>query len=404
MEQVVTFEDVRRGETVTFPVKVPIEDYYKAIDLLISSWSSLRNRPVSIYQIGQVGAPGISDLDFIVVYPDGRRINWWQFIPKNFAPWVRNLMTHPPYFCTEPSWEGLSAWYPIFDLKHLWGEKLPLPSLRKELSEGNSFGLLFDYLTIKVPGDFIRVAFTRPLNVRILLGMLHSLKYTAELAEKAGLGEQKSLQPLILAVENIRTNWFERDQYNVLGELESLTDQCLRASAYIVSLVDRMISTNANLDRAAARKQVHAITGLFPFMKDWSFEAAFDEARENLEKQRTVIWPLPESFAVVLGLYGRECPEFGEYLGVSGKDIENLWDGAHWGDGLRFHAKEMVKHAERVQQLGVPSQLYIALGYPPKRFSDSLHRYVAGILSGKITPEELRNVLFNLFNRARLRS
>jgi len=123
------FEQIIKGPYTDIPFKAKQEDYIEVTAHLIKYWSGQPQKPVSIYQLGSVDVPGHSDLDFVIVWPDRTPIPHHQFEPDHFPQWVRRFLIHPPYFCTESLWNELHAWYPVFDIAHLWGLKLKKPVL-----------------------------------------------------------------------------------------------------------------------------------------------------------------------------------------------------------------------------------------------------------------------------------
>ena len=145
------FHELVYGPLTEIPKQIPLERYEAALALLVNHWSGLPCPPLAIYQLGQVAAPGISDLDFIIVFPRGQKLNWSDFQPKAFPDWVNELLLHSPYVCDDEAWTQLPAWYPIFNLRHLWGKHLAVPALSKELQTGCAFGMLIDFLMFKLP-------------------------------------------------------------------------------------------------------------------------------------------------------------------------------------------------------------------------------------------------------------
>ena len=81
------------------PRKNTIKDYNNEIERIVSVLSECDD-VVSIYQIGEVSCPGISDLDFIVVLRDETR-NLRDYKKRISFLWKNNfLLMHPPYALT----------------------------------------------------------------------------------------------------------------------------------------------------------------------------------------------------------------------------------------------------------------------------------------------------------------
>jgi hypothetical protein len=383
------FDDIRQGPFIDVPHKVPIERYDTAIELLVSHWSSLPRRPSAIYQIGQVSAPGISDIDFVLVFPYGKPIDWTQYMPQAFPDWVQQLITHPPYFCTEDVWSDLPAWLPTFNLRHLWGDVLPEPQVPRKFLPGCALGILVDYLIVKVPRDFISIACERPIRVRILLAMLHSLKYTVKLAEQAGFTLTGSARQVISEVDALRASWFDLEPSKRLGMLVEVSSKVCNVVGVLISQVDRrLLQTMGELDD---HHEVESITqdrsSLFRFVAPWSFIKAMEMAFEySCLYPSRIMWISPLSFSQVMAIYANEHPSFGRYLHANGYHSKLRWDGGIWNDGLRYHARAMMAYSQRIATLGVPAQKYIALGYSlPSLSWRSAQRYAMRILKREVS-------------------
>lgn len=358
------FKDINSGPYTDVPEKTLIEKYHTAIDLLVARWTALPRKPLAIYQIGQIGAPGISDLDFVIVFSDAAPIDWAQYQPQAFPDWVQQLLTHPPYFCTIKSWPDLPAWFPLFDLRHLWGEELKTPELPEKFLKGVSFGMLVDYLLIKIPVDLVWISWNKPLRLRILLAMLHSLKYTFRLAEQSGILVPDDVKTISGKVDTLRKTWFEADQRTQNIPLAEACAEGCKAAAEIIMLANEAINA------ATQGRYLHLLrqpapndTDLFQTIHSWDFNEAMFNSHEHYLRSGRVIWQNPRSFMHVLAVYASESTEFKKYLNSKGFKFKSNWDGGIWGEGLRYHTRAMLAYSESTAKLGVPPQKYVALGY-----------------------------------------
>lgn len=358
------FKDITSGPYTDVPEKTSIEKYHSAIDLLVARWTALPRKPLAIYQIGQIGAPGISDLDFVIVFADDAPIDWAQYQPQAFPDWVQQLLTHPPYFCTIRSWPDLPAWFPLFDLRHLWGEELKIPELPEKFLKGVSFGMLVDYLLIKIPVDLLWISWNKPLRLRIILAMLHSLKYTIRLAEQSGILVPADVKIISSKVDTLRKTWFDADQMTRNIALAEACEEACMAAVEIIMLANEAINA------AAQGRYLHLLrqpaqndTDLFHTVHPWEFNKAIFNCHEHYLRTGRIIWQNPRSFMHVLAIYASESKNFKKYLDFKGFKLESNWDGGIWEDGLRYHARAMLAYSECTAKLKVPPQKYVALGY-----------------------------------------
>jgi hypothetical protein len=359
------FNDIPKGPFIDAPVKIPKEHYEEAVALLISKWSSLKTSPIAIYQIGQVAAPGISDLDFVIVFPSGSCIDWREYQPDVFPLWVRQMLTHPPYCCTEETWPKLPAWFPIFNMRHLYGQVLPDPTVPSEFLPGCSLGMLTDYLIVKVPRDFVWISCERPLRLRVLLALLHSLKYTFNLAESAGVDSPKDKAQIVWEVDALRKNWFELDAKERLQTLAQLCARICYISGELIQNLNDKIMIGQKGDVGTLYKPLKK-SNQFLFDTSWTYESAINESIKTYKQTGKNAWINPESFLHVLGIYSNELPHFKKYFANYGYKLRFSWDGGSWNNGLRYHARAMIAYSESAAMLGVPPQKYVALGYFPQ--------------------------------------
>lgn len=361
------FDGIRFGPFSDLPWKEPKEGYEAAIELLVSYWRSLPRRPIAIYRVGRVGAPGISDLDFVLAFPDGRPIDWVQFRPQTFPPWVQRLMTHPPYCCTESAWPDLPAWFPTFDVCWLWGDTLPTPEIPAHLIAGCAFGMLVDYLFVKMPRDILQLAWERPLRLRTLLCMLHSFQYTISLAGKAGFMPSEEANKTIRMVESLRASWFTLEGSQRLELLGQACAEVCEETGKLISRIDRKLLSSVDVPCEISSRggPNPARSLLFTFISPWSIQEALRTAAASYAVCGQVSWSNPGSFSQIPAIYQDECPRFKEHLRAQGLNVNRRWDGGTWNDGLRYHARAMMAYSEGSARIGIRPQKYIALGYAP---------------------------------------
>jgi len=393
------FDDIPYGPFADIPRAVPKEQYDAAIEMLVTQWSTLSQRPMAIYQIGEISAPGISDLDFVLVFADGKPIDWDQLQPQVLPDWIQELITHPPYCCTREAWPDLLAWFPAFNLRHLWGDTLPMPKIPEEFVSGCTLGMLVDYLIVKVPRDLLWIAWKRPLRVRLLLAMLYSFKHTFKLAEQAGFTIPESALQTISKVDSLRGSWFEADSSERLETLARLCAEICDEVGRLITQVDIRLSQSMdelgnNLQRPTRRRS-HA--DLFDFATFWTYTGAIKSAFENYSHTGQVAWISPRSFSQVFGVYANEFPQLAKYLRIQGCEPKLQWDIGIWNDGLRFHARAMMAYVKSACRLGVPPQKYIALGYsPPPPFWKFIQYNTVRVLKGEISLRKIARRLLSM--------
>lgn len=364
------FHGLANGPFLDIPRKTTLSSYSKATEYLVNHWGKMRESPIAVYQIGRVGVPGISDLDFILVYADDTVLDWRQYQPESFPEWIRFHLTHAPYICPESAWADLPCWYPVFDIKHLWGDTLAALQVPSDHAAGVYLGMLIDYLIVKIPVDILWITWTKPIRLRILLCMLHSLQYTYQLAKNANLPVSDEYKGIVSRINNLRESWFDLSQER-FAILEEITERACDLAGYLIELVDQVLleqkSSSSSMSPSDPGK------GDSRCISPWQYKNALNIAAASRWVSDTIDWPNPASFQKVLSLYASASPALGDYLETQGFNVRSHWDGGQWGKGLKLHAQAMVNYAEKALAMGGAPQKYIALGYPEINMKRSLH-------------------------------
>lgn len=393
------FDHIPYGPFIGLPQPVARSRYDSAIELLISQWASSPCPPISIYQIGDISVPGISDLDFVLVIPDGRLLDTTRYQPNAFPRWVQQLMIHPPFFSPKSVWPYFTACFPTFKLKYLWGEVLEQPVVPKEMQQGCYFGILIDYLTVKMPCDLLSVSWKHPIRVNILLGVISSIKHTFKIAELAGLNMPTADLHILKKIDEMRTSWFEMGE----GKFEILAKLC----ADVCEMTGRLIlSVDAKLSEAIGKMNCKplgpevGLTTLFRFTDRWNLSSVMRESFECYSESGEIKWVNPSSFLDVLAVYVAESAGFGKYLNAQGLPLKLRWDGGVWNKGLCYHARAITLYGDAISKSGLAPQKYIGLNYSPlhpfwqNRDWKLIQRYIRKIIKKEIRPIDVLKRMF----------
>ncbi|MCS7233033.1 MAG: hypothetical protein N3C62_00645 [Synergistetes bacterium] len=389
VELVENFFNILNKPLTDLPEFVTIEEYDKVIDFLLSRWQKLTFRPISIYQVGEIGSPGFSDLDFIVVFPTGSFVNIFRFDPKSFPEWVRKLFVHMPLFCSEISWDYLLGWFPVSNLRWLWGEKLDCPRIPSYVEKGNAFGMLVDYLIVKIPVDWLQFLFTEPIRLRLLVSLLYSVNHTFRLALKAGLNLSSRWGELLSGIELFRNRWWSRDLKDNLTDLMLLCINAYNLVSELILEIDKTISCFCDANIRVGK-------GIFEFSSLWDPVGVLEEVYRFLRLNGEIKWVSPISFREVLMFYAKVCHQFIDYFKRYSFYSSSNWDGGIWADGLSYHAKAMLIYSQEAYRIGAPPSKYISLGYLRDfcsiKLISLLSAHAKFLLSSDITLDEFGEV------------
>jgi len=106
-----------------YPRYVPYREYENAITRMVERLIRYE-RIVSIYQIGSVSTPGISDIDILVVFDDGVECSLNP--TQNLSKTERNLFLHSLYGISKTHFHEAQKYTFFHNYNFLWGKELPI--------------------------------------------------------------------------------------------------------------------------------------------------------------------------------------------------------------------------------------------------------------------------------------
>ncbi|MEP7169704.1 MAG: hypothetical protein ABI855_10075, partial [Bacteroidota bacterium] len=178
------------------------ESEYKTV--LNSMTDRLKNltETMSVYQIGGIGSPGISDLDMVVVFNDNKKIekNFLDSLPSS----ERYLFIHSLYGISQTDFKESGRYIFFNNFTLLYGTDLRLnPALSLEETEALKKQVAIEYI-IKMSINLYLQQFYKVLRVRDLLLHVKALQYDFDfLGIRSGRLFEKSSQ-----IIEWRKSWF----------------------------------------------------------------------------------------------------------------------------------------------------------------------------------------------------
>ncbi|WP_425077405.1 hypothetical protein [Psychroserpens sp. S379A] len=187
---------------INIPKKYALEDYNKAINKQVECLSEI-DEVKSIYQIGGVSTPGISDIDLVVVFEDHYNFN---LNPRsNNSDTANYLFTHGLYGASEKYFnEGLKFTF-FHNYKLLHGENLDLNNTTKIadqviLKKQIALEFLFKmYVNLMIQKSY------KTINLRSLFLHIKALPYDFEFLNI----QPKELIVLVNQGVSLRNNWLD---------------------------------------------------------------------------------------------------------------------------------------------------------------------------------------------------
>jgi hypothetical protein len=114
---------MRTFQLIDIPQKVSLDTYKKSIDQMLhilEGYSQIK----SVYQVGSIRTPGISDIDFIVVFDDNNVLN---DNPRNqLTSEEKYLFSHDLFGVSEKHWHYIEKYNLFGKYNHLLGQELKI--------------------------------------------------------------------------------------------------------------------------------------------------------------------------------------------------------------------------------------------------------------------------------------
>ena len=229
-----------------FPKQLQREDYEEVCDLAVAS---LKNNPniKAAYSASGEWAPGISDVDIVIVYNNRIENRVSPQSPWSLSEKAKYLFLHTYGSCNEESFRNFYYLNPDrVNLRFLYGEDAPILNPRKELSPMDYKFLnaifIFDFLVNKLL-FYPRHLTAKKHDARRLLGEIHSITYTLEMMETI-TGEQMN-RDFSIRIKQLRKNWFDEDREENSKELTFLIKEGMDLILEIVIKLNDFIKSQS---------------------------------------------------------------------------------------------------------------------------------------------------------------
>jgi hypothetical protein len=187
-------------QIIDYPCKISAESYSKLMRKIVSELPKVSD-PISIYQLGSVNDPGISDLDILCIFKDNTKCSF--NINNSLNETERKILTHHLFGITESDKE-LSLKYNHFtNFKLVYGKDLAIDKNAATSNELKTQIALEFMLKFFISLD-IQIKYST-IKIRSFLLSAKALLYDVELLELSGC----KLESMITQVMAWRNNWFK---------------------------------------------------------------------------------------------------------------------------------------------------------------------------------------------------
>lgn len=187
-------------QLIEFPRSVPIEEYHAAIES-VSSQLIRSDGCVSVYQIGGLSSPGISDIDLVAVYENERVCN---LDPRRtLTSAQRYLFPHTVFAASRELFHESQRCVFFHNYRHLKGA-----DILSEVSHASDDSMLHQSANEYLVRMYVNHMVERTFGVCKVRNMLLNAKALQYDIQFLGV-EDSRLKSLISRIIDWRSNWFQ---------------------------------------------------------------------------------------------------------------------------------------------------------------------------------------------------
>jgi len=239
---------------------------------------------VGVFEFGQVGCPGLSDLDFLLVLDDQPRPEADLAARLSLSGRSAEIMGHKPMVIGVDALRLLPAVFPVFRLERLWG-KVECPQTTP-FSDSSILPLMLSMLLTKYPADLISLAGAPSLQLGTLAAFVHSFVHLKNMLSCVDDGHVESVEEVVALDMQIRSEWGSMQRLDWREMITGL-DLMFSATADLLAWVDSFLRRLAmsSPDSAGTGEWKPSDGWPIQFISGWSGPAmisSLEQARNGL--------------------------------------------------------------------------------------------------------------------------
>jgi len=228
--------------------KLEVKDYEDVIQEVIAFLSKYK-MVKSVYQIGGVSAPGISDLDLIIILDEKAKkfTQVWSDYMKQQSENSDYVFTHYPFLVNEEIFKDGSFLkiFPTFNLKCLYGQRY---NIQLEYTEQDQIS---NFLDANLPFWYSEFKHNNIESIRQNLLRLHSLVYPITMIKNIANYEDENIIQFVIDIKELRFNIFNRNNLVIVDAINRLVKVADKISIVINKVMSNFIKEkldNLNLN------------------------------------------------------------------------------------------------------------------------------------------------------------
>jgi ADP-heptose:LPS heptosyltransferase len=245
----------------------------------------------AVYQYGEVGCPGLSDLDMLVVMKDdATRPTPFQL--QDLPPLFRDVMGHDATFISSDSLSLFPRVFPLFGAQRVCGDGKE--DIATTFSDWKSVLPIYTIILLaKYPTDLIYLSQQGTIRFKTILAFLHSFKHFIPLFDLLGSEIPSAV------IDAVKKDAFIRQEFSegktpLASELPEIMELMFRATAAVArSLDDAWAGICPSLPTMTAPMRFDYLG--IEFKENWSEEELLGHCVERLSKSYSAFIPFPSN-------------------------------------------------------------------------------------------------------------
>ncbi len=317
-----------------FPTSYSRADYEEATNNIANKFCN--KNCIAVYTWGNIGAPGISDLDFLMVMqPNTKKIRRITLNKQESY-----LSYHPFFIIDEEIIKNIKYIYPNAPLKLVKGTKVQTEKIDKTTKDAINLILYIDIAIRHYPRDFLERVMRNKIDVRNALLRLNSLSQS--FTKWSFLKPTKEQKDFSKRITHLRSNWFSIEERKRNQQIITLTNEAIPLSLEIVEQLKNHINKTNFIQVNRSEKPV-VYTGLRHrtyFVENWDPKHALSDMKTFYKAYGKFYSYLPIEFAALYAEYAKQ-------EGILSNHIENNLEQI--GFQYKIQNKDIIKKRIHLQ-------------------------------------------------------
>ena len=283
------------------PQRKTLDEYMKALDRM-KILCSASEEVLSAYTFGEVKAPGISDIDIIIVLKENAVLP--EFL-KRISPEkkYRYVFLHPFFIVPKKFMENISYIHPNSEYKRIYGEEIKIKKLRgNDIKEIYSC-LINDVIMRHFPSDYLNVLLSKRIDARLCLVRLNALHHSFSIFKKISGVSKPEWEKISEDISNLRKMWFELPSSTAKRELMSLVKRAVYISLDFVEEYKNFLSKKSGRGLNCKEGLFRGIQNRISFVKGWNPKNSLEEMIAHYKKYKNFYSVLPCELSEYLHSY-----------------------------------------------------------------------------------------------------